>query len=51
MDRILIEDLNENRIYEFPCYKWLATDEDDEQIARFLYPKKEDAGRTPRAGK
>ncbi len=42
MDRILIEDLNENRIYEFPCNKWLAVDEDDGQISRFLFPKKTD---------
>ncbi|CAF3703956.1 unnamed protein product, partial [Rotaria sordida] len=40
LDRIIIEDLNEHRTYEFPCYKWLATDEDDGQISRFLFPKK-----------
>ncbi len=40
LDRILIEDLGEHRIYEFPCYKWLAIDEADQQISRFLYPKK-----------
>ncbi|CAF2355156.1 unnamed protein product [Rotaria sp. Silwood2] len=40
LDRIIIVDLAENRTYEFPCYKWLATDEDDGQISRFLFPKK-----------
>jgi hypothetical protein len=41
LDRILIEDLNQNHLYEFPCNKWLATDKDDGQISRFLYPRKE----------
>ena len=39
LDRILVEDLDDRRIYEFPCYKWLATDEGDRQISRFLLPK------------
>jgi hypothetical protein len=39
LDRILIEDMHENRIYEFSCNRWLATDEDDGQISRFLFPK------------
>jgi hypothetical protein len=39
LDQILIEDLHGNRIYEFPCNKWLAVDEDDRQISRFLLPK------------
>ncbi|CAM2710921.1 unnamed protein product [Rotaria socialis] len=44
LDRILIEDLSEKRIYEFPCYKWLATDEGDRQISRYLLPKKKGDG-------
>ncbi|CAF4803896.1 unnamed protein product, partial [Rotaria sp. Silwood1] len=40
LDRILIEDLKNNHLYEFPCNKWLAKDEDDKQISRFLFPKK-----------
>ncbi|CAF3778487.1 unnamed protein product [Rotaria sp. Silwood1] len=40
LDRILIEDLKNNHLYEFPCNKWLAKDEDDKQISRFLVPKK-----------
>ncbi len=53
MDRILIEDLDERRIYEFPCNKWLATDEGDGQISRFLYPKKgaDGGGSAPTGGK
>ena len=39
LDRILIEDINAHHIYEFPCNKWLAKDEDDKQIARVLFPK------------
>lgn len=51
MDRILIEDLGEQRIYEFPCNKWLATDEDDQQISRYLFPRKPGEGPAPTAGK
>ncbi|CAF4549680.1 unnamed protein product, partial [Rotaria magnacalcarata] len=51
LDRILIEDLSEKRIYEFPCYKWLATDEGDRQISRYLLPKKKgDSDRLATAG-
>ncbi len=39
LDRILIESIHEHRIYEFPCHKWLAIDEEDGQISRYLYPK------------
>ncbi|CAF1135774.1 unnamed protein product [Rotaria sordida] len=39
LDRILIEDINTYHIYEFLCNRWLAKDEDDKQIARFLFPK------------
>ena len=39
LDRILVEDVSVNRKYEFPCNRWLAKDEDDEQISRFLVPK------------
>ena len=40
LERIFIEDMEENRIYEFTCEKWLATDEDDGQISRFIFAKK-----------
>ncbi|CAM4967373.1 unnamed protein product [Rotaria socialis] len=39
LDRILIEDTQDHRTYEFPCNRWLAKDEDDKQIARYLLPK------------
>ncbi|CAF2908011.1 unnamed protein product [Rotaria sp. Silwood2] len=48
LDRILIEDLNKYRIYEFPCNRWLAKDEDDKQISRVLFPiKSTDHGKEP----
>ncbi|CAF4611478.1 unnamed protein product, partial [Rotaria socialis] len=39
LDRILIEDTQDHRTYEFPCNRWLAKDEDDKQIARYLVPR------------
>ena len=39
LDTVTIEDLNTKRSYEFPCNRWLAKDEDDGQISRFLLPK------------
>ena len=32
-----MDDLEQNRVYEFPCGRWLAVDEDDGQISRDLY--------------
>ena len=40
LDRVFIEDVDENRIYEFHCEKWFATDEDDGQISRYIFAKK-----------
>ncbi|CAF4850278.1 unnamed protein product, partial [Rotaria sp. Silwood2] len=40
LDQILIEDVIAHHLYEFPCNRWLAKDEDDKEIARFLFPKK-----------
>lgn len=51
LDHILVEDMNVNRIYEFPCNRWLATDEDDGQISRYLYPKAGDGKPQATAGK
>ena len=51
LDRVLVEDLDANRIYEFPCYKWLATDEDDGQISRYLFPLAEGGKPQATAGK
>ncbi|CAF4182729.1 unnamed protein product, partial [Rotaria sordida] len=48
LDRILIEDVNTHHMYEFPCNRWLAKDEDDKQIARLLFPKTStDQGKQP----
>jgi hypothetical protein len=44
LDRIIIEDLNLHRTYEFPCNRWFAKDEDDKQISRILLPKTSTGG-------
>lgn len=38
LDRVIIEDVKRKQIYEFPCNRWLAKDEGDHKIARFLDP-------------
>ncbi|XP_030849367.1 lipoxygenase homology domain-containing protein 1 [Strongylocentrotus purpuratus] len=37
LDKIIIDDLELNATYEFPCGRWLARDEDDGLITRELY--------------
>jgi hypothetical protein len=44
LDGIIIDDVTGNRIYEFPCNRWLAKDEDDKQISRILLPKTSTGG-------
>ena len=34
--QVLIEDAEDGATYEFPCDRWLADDEDDNQIVREL---------------
>ncbi|XP_060092590.1 lipoxygenase homology domain-containing protein 1 [Heteronotia binoei] len=34
LDKVLIEDIGNKANYEFPCYRWLAMDEDDGKIQR-----------------
>jgi len=52
LDSIIVEDVNEKHVYEFPCNRWLAKNEDDGQISRFLFPKDSAAhGREPTPGK
>jgi hypothetical protein len=46
LDRVIVEDVTGHQTYEFPCNRWLAKDEDDKQIARYLVP-----GKQPVAGK
>ena len=36
LDKVIVDDLETNRVYEFPCGRWLAKDEDDGQISREL---------------
>ncbi|ETE58684.1 Lipoxygenase-likey domain-containing protein 1, partial [Ophiophagus hannah] len=38
LERIDIIDTKEDRMYYFPCQRWLAVEEDDGQIARELVP-------------
>lgn len=33
---MIVDDTQNNIVYEFPCYRWFATDEDDGQISRDL---------------
>ena len=36
LDKVIVDDIEQNRVYEFPCGRWLAKDEDDGQISRDL---------------
>ena len=36
LDRVQVEDTAEERVYQFPCQRWLADDEDDGAISRDL---------------
>src|SRR6218665_1084250 len=36
LDKIIVDDMERNRVYEFPCGRWLARDEDDGQTSRDL---------------
>ena len=36
LDKVLVEDLQEKKVYEFPCNKWLATDQEDGKLSRDL---------------
>jgi len=36
LEKVIIDDLETSRVYEFPCGRWLAKDEDDGQISRDL---------------
>ena len=38
LDKVIVDDIENNRVYEFPCGRWLAKDEDDGQISRDLLP-------------
>jgi lipoxygenase homology domain-containing protein 1 len=37
VDKVIVEDMETNDVYEFPCQRWLAKDEDGEgHLARML---------------
>merc|ERR1712110_777937 len=36
LDQVLVDDLEMSAVYEFPCGRWLAQDEDDGQVWREL---------------
>ncbi|CAD5121003.1 DgyrCDS9547 [Dimorphilus gyrociliatus] len=36
LEKIIVDDIKHDRVYDFPCNKWLARDEDDGLISRDL---------------
>ncbi|ESO97796.1 hypothetical protein LOTGIDRAFT_208950 [Lottia gigantea] len=36
LDKVIVDDVAVSKVYEFPCQRWLASDEDDGQISREL---------------
>ncbi|XP_064633987.1 lipoxygenase homology domain-containing protein 1-like isoform X3 [Lineus longissimus] len=36
LDKVIVDDLELNRVYEFPCQRWFAKDEDDGKLSREL---------------
>jgi hypothetical protein len=37
VEKVTVEDMETNEVYEFPCHRWLAKDEDGEgHLARLL---------------
>lgn len=40
MDKVIVDDLTLNRVYEFVCDRWLAKDEGDGKTTVTLYPNK-----------
>lgn len=48
LDKVIIDDENLGRVYEFLCDRWLAEDEEDGKTTVILYPSGEDPlGRVP----
>lgn len=37
LDRVIVFNDERGKVWTFPCNRWLALDEDDGQIARFLF--------------
>lgn len=38
LDKVIVDDMDNNRVYDFPCNRWLAKDEDDGAISVDLIP-------------
>ncbi|XP_078332217.1 lipoxygenase homology domain-containing protein 1-like isoform X5 [Crassostrea virginica] len=38
LDKVIVDDCDNNIVYEFPCERWLADDEDDGALFRDLLP-------------
>ena len=36
LEKVTVEDESTGKVFEFPCHRWLAKDEDDRQITREL---------------
>ena len=36
LEKVTVEDESSGKVFEFPCHRWLAKDEDDRQITREL---------------
>ena len=36
LDKVIVDDMDNGRVYEFPCERWFAKDEDDGAISRDL---------------
>ena len=36
LDKVIVDDMEAGRVYDFPCQRWLAKDEDDGSISRDL---------------
>ena len=38
LDKVIVDDIGKEKVYEFPCHRWFATNEDDGQLFRDLLP-------------
>jgi hypothetical protein len=44
LDKVIVDDLTLNRVYEFQCDRWLAKDEGDGKTTVILFPNKVSSG-------
>jgi lipoxygenase homology domain-containing protein 1 len=50
LSKVIIDDLEKHRVYEFNCERWLATDEDDGKTTVFLQVNSNGNKKTAKAG-